>query len=279
MIPINKIIIDSHFKMNGSVSNSDFSIELPETVQLPDNLGAMITDITIPNTFYTIDTQNNRLYLRMTHRPFGSVSTLTDDLWLQLDSRNYSLDTLSTALAAKINATFPPTNVVSSTFDENLGSLKLIPTSADVRFKVLTDEELRTNVGGTWSGLYYNTETPNSCNDVLRNSGISPLNTADSPYVSGFVDTMAHHNVYITSPQLGTFQNIGPRGERTILKKVVVDVEFGGVITDKVLNAEDYTNCSRQVLKTLSFRICDVHGSVVDLHGAHVSFCIVFRNI
>ena len=116
---------------------------------------------------------------------------------------------------------------------------------------------------------------PASLNGVLRNYKTQTNNNL-YPFNSGFIDTIRHHNIYIKCGQLGTFQNIGPQGERDILKKVLVDVSFGQLITDKWIQTEDFTDCSRLTLKTLHFRVTDVFNNPIDLHGHHVSFSLVF---
>ena len=78
---------------------------------------------------------------------------------------------------------------------------------------------------------------------------------------------------------MGSLLNIGPRGERNILKKVIVTSGYGNIITDSLLNTDDFTDCSRQQLKTLDFRLTDVYGNPMNLHGSNISFSVVFNNI
>ena len=48
------------------------------------------------------------------------------------------------------------------------------------------------------------------------------------------------------------------------------------MIFSNVTSGNDYLDCSRQTLKTLQFQLQDVSGNVIQLHGSHVSFSIVF---
>jgi hypothetical protein len=57
---INKIMVDSRFKTTNSASNTDFSIELNENIQLPDRTGCVVTDIVIPRTWYGVNASNNK---------------------------------------------------------------------------------------------------------------------------------------------------------------------------------------------------------------------------
>ena len=59
----NKLCIDSRFRTESSQSNTDFSIELPESITLPPRSVCMVTDICIPIAWYTIEGGvNDRLY-------------------------------------------------------------------------------------------------------------------------------------------------------------------------------------------------------------------------
>jgi len=41
-------MIDSRLRQVDSRSTSDFRIELPETIQMDDNMGCIVTDIVLP---------------------------------------------------------------------------------------------------------------------------------------------------------------------------------------------------------------------------------------
>ena len=48
-------------------------------------------------------------------------------------------------------------------------------------------------------------------------------------------------------------------------------------MTDMNLNAEDHVDASRQNLKSLSFRLRDVYGNTINLHGQNLSFTLIFQ--
>ena len=77
MLPLKKIYIDSRDRTVDSKSASNFKIELPNTVQMPDNTVFFVTDVCVPHVWKTIEEGfNDRLYLRY-NTPFrpapGSV--------------------------------------------------------------------------------------------------------------------------------------------------------------------------------------------------------------
>ena len=84
------------------------------------------------------------------------------------------------------------------------------------------------------------------------------------------------HNIYIHSPSIGNYNSIGVRGESTIIKKVPVSSSFGYMIIDPIVSQHDKTGVSRQLVKTMELSFRNVHGDLIDLHGAHVSFSFVF---
>ena len=52
--------------------------------------------------------------------------------------------------------------------------------------------------------------------------------------------------------------------------------DFGHVIFDELMPTNDYLDCSRQTLKTIEFVLRDVNNNIINLHGANLSFSIVF---
>ena len=62
---LKRYILTAAIKSNDSVSHTDFIIDLPISITLPENTAFYITDITIPVSFYTIEAgRNNKLYFR-----------------------------------------------------------------------------------------------------------------------------------------------------------------------------------------------------------------------
>jgi hypothetical protein len=61
MLPIKKIYIDSRNRTKDSIDASNFKIQLPYTIEIPDNTVFFITDICIPHVYQLIEADvNNR---------------------------------------------------------------------------------------------------------------------------------------------------------------------------------------------------------------------------
>ena len=63
MYKIRKTYVDSRFRTRDSNSDSDFKFELKEPLDLPDNTVCYVDDISIPHTWRTIESHNNKFYI------------------------------------------------------------------------------------------------------------------------------------------------------------------------------------------------------------------------
>ena len=63
MLPIKKIYIDSRFKSSDSASDSDFKIDLPTTLLMPEDTGFYIDDVCVPHTWYPVESGVNNSIL------------------------------------------------------------------------------------------------------------------------------------------------------------------------------------------------------------------------
>ena len=59
MLKFKKVYIDSSYKVSGTPS--EFTIDLPETVQLEDNMLCQIHEVSIPHSWYSINNTNNNI--------------------------------------------------------------------------------------------------------------------------------------------------------------------------------------------------------------------------
>ena len=123
---------------------------------------------------------------------------------------------------------------------------------------------------------FINATNPLTMNDVIKVSGKTEYSQAGGTVETGFISLRSVHNIYITSPNLGSFDTLGPRGEQNIVKKVPVTSDFGYVIFDSVVSEHDYIDVSKGYFKTIEMTLRDVRGNVIDINKAHWSVSIVF---
>jgi len=289
MLPIKKIYIDTKKKTTDSVSNSKFKWELPETISLPHNTIFYVDDICIPHSWYTIESNiNDRLYMQLTTNTTNVNTKPNECRIVILTAGHYNLQTLAAEINTKANAAFAtntiPTHFATTSNNVN-NTITITPQDASLLVKILTDTDLKTQMvdvdingwSGGWVGASYNTSNPLDINDIINNTeGSSSFFSQASPHTTGYVDLQPIKNIYIYSPNLGTFKTFGPMGEVSIIKKVPVSAGDNQMIFSNVSSSNDYLDCSRQTLKTLQFELKDANGNTIPLHGSHVSFSIVF---
>ena len=68
-------------------------------------------------------------------------------------------------------------------------------------------------------------------------------------------------------------------GEWGILKKIPVSADYNQLIYDQTVLGMDYLDCSHHTLSLFEFKLKDHTGDVVNLHGNHVSFSIIFVKV
>ena len=266
-----KVYIDSRYKTSDSIFNSDFKLGIKEGLDLSGNTVCCIGDISIPHTWYTVETHNNQLYIETTNNSITNATIIT------LPNGNYTASSLAITVTLLLQTRFPEIGF-SCNYNNNVGTIK-ITNSSNSQCRILTDDTIVSLQGVDWYGdggdhLYsLNINSLRSINEVFRNSVQSP---SEISFESGFIDLLNVHNIYIHSPNLGNYNSIGVRGESTIIKQVPVSSSFGYLILDSVVAPHDKIDVSRQLIKTMEFSFRNVHGNVIDLHGANVSFSLIF---
>ena len=55
-LPLKKIYVDTRYRTPDSISTSNFKIELPYSLTLPDNSSFQLTDICIEHSWLTVET-------------------------------------------------------------------------------------------------------------------------------------------------------------------------------------------------------------------------------
>jgi len=231
MPQVKKICVDSRFANSISKSQTDFRIDLVESILLPDNTGVIVTDISIPHSWYSVESYNDTLYFRLQEPdPFDAsgMTINTYDFMVKLTHKNYDIDTLVKELANQMNDVYHTEEIFYGIADHTTATISIQVTRPNKKFWIFSDKDLTTFVNHTWSGYDYIPTELKSCNSVIGSQGNFNNNTpftVSNPWKSGVVDVLGIHNIYITSPQFG-YGSFGPRGERNILKKMVVNVPF-----------------------------------------------------
>ena len=264
---INKLFIDSRFKKSYSKSNSDFIIEINENLELGENIGCIVTDITLPHTWYNINSNLNSFYFRTI------VNSTWTDYMVTLPSENYNFFNLRDRLEELMNAAVGST-AFDVQADVQAGTLTISILNSGW---VFSDNELTNQVNGTWRGPFYDINNLKSINDMIRINGSTfQIYDTNNSFKTGFIDLLAYHSIYLTSTKLSNYSNLGPGDQRNVLKKIVVNSSFGEVNVFEGVWSDDKVNVSNLSLKLIDFQLTDAFGNIIDLNGSHVSFSILF---
>ena len=283
-IPFKKIYIDSKYATSDSISTSNFKVQLPQTCQLPDNCVFYLCDVCIPHSWKTIEEgYNDTLYVMMVNPDSTRPSDTFRGHIVQLASNNYTPTTFAAELQTRLRTVSATFQVTIDSASANSGII-IQNTTASVQWKLLTDDDL-INERYVIQNFNYNKGDLRSVNDMIRN--IKPNNiiiggvgSSIQSYSSEFLNLNWINNIYISSPNLGSFDTIfAGNGATNVIKKVPVTVNYGFMVIDQLMNPNEYLDCSRQTLQSLEFHLKTSRGQFVPLHGAHVSFSILFNKL
>jgi len=259
---------------SSSLSTSDFKFELSRSVQLPEGTCFYISELSVPNAWYSIEQGlNDHFYFMHKRGDSEWVQTaiiLTDGIY-----NGFTFATNIQSLLSSMYVTASPDFNVS--YDESTNTLKIL-ASEGVMFRIPSDEELLGKIPTTqpWQASNLSGDYTNSINGILRNHGISQQHDHDYMYESGFLNFFNFNTLYLSSNDLGNFQVIGPNGSENIIKKIAVNESFGFQVRDANVLPYDYLSCSKQTLRTMSFRLHDVYGRTIPLHGSNINFSNIF---
>ena len=271
-----RLYIDSRYRTPDSASSSDFTVELNEALDLPPRTRVRVYNLCVPYSWYTVESGiNEYLYVQ------EKVNNVYQGRIVSLPVGMYDGPKLATNLATALNTGGPYTSGAAPApytvqYNDRTGRISVIlnvpGTWAFVDDLSLATTSVQFSFQGTASK-----QRPQSFNRNLRVQSTKEFGLS-IPYVSEFVDLMAVKAVYLSSTSLGNLSNIGPApGQRDVLCVLPVTVSYGYLICDQDSSMDsEYTDCSGQLLKRLSFKLTDASGSVVDLHGLDISFALAF---
>jgi hypothetical protein len=131
-------------------------------------------------------------------------------------------------------------------------------------------------VNGIWDTGTANYDNRNivSINYLLSN--FVPTNPI-ATWTSSYLNLVPFRAIYIASSSLSDYHYSAPNSySSSIIRKVLVDSQLGGIITDKGAPlSEDYIDIGNKNLRKLDFRITDETGTTMHLYGIPVQFALV----
>ena len=275
MLKFKKVQIDSNYKESGTPSN--FTIDLPETVQLDDNMLCQIYEVSIPHSWYSINSTNNNLCFMHQVIPPGVVAGITYRK-ITIPEGNYTAVDLAQTIEIALNLlvdTGDRPNTYSIHYNTSTNKYTFSSNYATVIFVVLTDGEIAP-IAGSFSDPV-NINSLYSINQVLGNTTpATDAYTNVSPYTTNFIDLTPVKNLYLHCNEISNYNQLTVAGNSSIVKKINVTVPYLGVINDNELSPEDYIDCSNKLFRRLNFRLTNHLNQVVDLNEVNISFTLTF---
>ena len=272
-----KIFIDSNYRLEQSVSSSDFYIELNENLETPEGTKMWITDVSIPAVWKSTEVNfYEYLYVMV----YDNTDTFVKNFRVYLGNKVYFAEQLAFDMAEGMN---------NNTTDLNAGGIFAYAYSSATRtvefkikdglnykVKIPTDSELENYVNGNWNTTQasYDNRNPVSINYLLSNYvPSSPLTT----WTSSYLNLVPFRAIYISSNTLTDYRYSAPNTySSSIIRKVLVDAQLGGIITDKGAPlSEDFVDIGNKNIKKIHFRITDEKGTTMNLYNIPVQFALV----
>ena len=275
MLKFKKAYIDSSYKVNGT--SSEFTIDLPGTVQLEDNMLCQIHEVSIPHSWYSINSTNNNIYWRHQVIPPGVIAGITYRK-VTIPEGNYTAVDLAQTIQIAINLlvdTVDRPNTYSLSYNTSTNKFTISSNYATVIFVLLTDGEVAPLAGSFSDPVDVNNLS--SINRVIGNTTpATDAYTNVAPYTTNFIDLTPVKNVYLHCNEISNYNQLTVAGNSSIIKKIPVNVPYLGVIHDSELSVVDYIEVSNKLLRRLNFRLTDHLNQNINLNEVDVSFTRTF---
>ena len=311
-LPFEKVIVDSRTASSGN--GTSFELTLPETLHLPADAVCYVTDIAVSHSFYTVEgstsvgSKNHYLFFLERTYQSGDLTVLNR---ATLASKSYAPEELASEIETQMRAVsiFGSAYIVTYDAQTNAFTIALSYTHPDplhvtypgffvINQDLLADEGFqayaanRTLQGPSQTAYALNFRDPQDCLGLLGfskgasgNTQWSQLQTTlgGSPptlptsQVTQAVDVRHRHVLYLHSNALSNLRVIGPAGSRSVIARIPVTSLFGGLVTRAHSGHPlDCVPCGSRTLRTLDFQLKDSFAQLVDLHGGHISFELLF---
>ena len=275
MLKFKKVYIDSSYKVSGTPS--DFTIDLPETVQLEDNMLCQIHKVSVPPSWYSINENNNNFYvMKRILRPETPSGVTYRKLIILVG--NYTATELATQLETSLNTldSGSRTNSFSVSYLAGLNKIQIQSNYPEVIYTVLTDFDVLVDNGERFVETVdaNNLKSINKVLDVYTTSGDASTNVV--PYITGFIDLTPVKSLYLHCNEISNYNQLTVAGNSSIVKKINVSVPYLGIINVNELSSFDYIDVRNKMLRRLNIRLSDHLNQNIDLNGVEISFALTF---
>ena len=231
--------------------NTNFSVTLKNAIAVNENeiVHVTLTSLELPYSFYNISSALNNNVL-VYENSIGVKTTLT------LLSQDYSI----TQFVNYLNADTGFSAVFTTSYNKQRMKITFINKDIEARFIYFSESNINKLIG--WEDTQIDIDIPV---DLV---GIES---------SGVINMASVHSLFIRSNlSTGNIQS-SRNGNSTILQKVSVDRNSGGIIYFNQNDQQQVSVLNPQVISTIEIRITDQNDNTIDLNNVNYEMSFLFE--
>ena len=231
--------------------NTNFSVTLKNAIAVNENeiVHVTLTSLELPYSFYNISSALNNNVM-VYENSIGVKTTLT------LLSQDYSI----TQLVNYLNDDTGFSAVFTTSYNKQRMKITFINKDIEARFIYFSDSNINKLIG--WEDEQIDIDVPV---DLI---GIES---------SGVINMASVHSLFIRSNlSTGNIQS-SRNGHSTILQKVSVDTNSGGLIYFNQNDQQQISVLNPQVISTIEIRITDQNDNTIDLNNVNYEMSFLFE--
>ena len=272
-----RIYVDSRDRRSGSPTSFEYA--LPYSLAIQEKSLANIDVVVIPNSIQTvIEGVNDIIYIRE-----NSNLALEKYRTSRIVPGYYNIDTLRQAIQDALdNGSIMP-QAYQVTYNQRLARFEFMNPSQRFGFRFViyskADQLAGVNVAsippiienGNGAWRLWGGETGNSV--VVDNPEQVPGTAPDAPNLQYATQLFIKTDLGVAA------QSVGPRGNMSISRRVVIDVPAFALVVDRHSTSWDsFQIPGNTTISSFTIQLCDYNGNVIDLNGQNWSFSIsIFR--
>ena len=278
-----RIVIDSRYKTDDSASDSDFHIQIPYPVRVPQGSHLFVDGVTLGHSWPTVSTSNNKVYVEEQLGAPGSSASY--NRIVELTPGTYNGAQLAAELQTQLNAgsliNNSGTYQYTCTLDDGRITVQhSIPNSAGRSYlysKEWTDEP------ATYLKMIHVPYPGQSANELLGYMTNPNLNDqyihSGQSLTFSFLDLQYHHQLFLCSPGLGESSMMLANGDTTCIRRILCGSTMqGDVILDTLSTGlAPVTFTTEEVLHRMHFILKGWDGKPVATGGHQLSFELIIQ--
>ena len=206
MLKVEKVYSDSYYRASGT--SSDFTIDLPETVQLEENMLCQIHEASIPHSWYSINETNNNFHIMEGILPPATPSGVIYRK-LIIPVGNYTASELAKQLETSMNTldSRDKTHSFSASYSSYSNKIEISSNYPEVIFIFFTDNDVLQDTQRFVETIDSN--NLNSLNRVLSvYTTVADASANTVPYLAGFIDLSPAKNLHLHCNEISNFNQL-----------------------------------------------------------------------